>query len=88
MQHGQQLGGLVESATNLETLSDSKVIHFYNQRGEDSENRITELKTRSGRVIRINKKINCRTSNVVYAVHENDWAFHYSPRAIDRKYDF
>jgi hypothetical protein len=31
-------------ATNLETLSDSKVIHFYNQRGEDSENRIKELK--------------------------------------------
>ena len=28
-----------------------------------------ELKTRSGRVIKINKKINCRTSNVVYAVH-------------------
>jgi hypothetical protein len=29
-------------ATNLETLSDSKVIHFYNQRGEDSENRIKD----------------------------------------------
>ena len=28
-----------------------------------------ELKTSSGRVIKINKKINCRTSNVVYAVH-------------------
>jgi hypothetical protein len=28
-----------------------------------------ELKTRSGRVIKINKKINFRTSNVVYAVH-------------------
>jgi hypothetical protein len=28
-----------------------------------------ELKTRSGRVIKINKKINCRTANVVYAVH-------------------
>ena len=28
-----------------------------------------ELKTRSGRVTKINKKINCRTSNVVYAVH-------------------
>jgi hypothetical protein len=28
-----------------------------------------ELKTRSGRVIKFNKKINCRTSNVVYAVH-------------------
>ena len=28
-----------------------------------------ELKTRYGRVIKINKKINCRTSNVVYAVH-------------------
>jgi hypothetical protein len=28
-----------KDGTNLETLSDSKVIHFYNQRGEDSENR-------------------------------------------------
>jgi hypothetical protein len=28
-----------------------------------------ELKTRFGRVIKFNKKINCRTSNVVYAVH-------------------
>ncbi|SSC09556.1 IS1380-Spn1, transposase [uncultured Gammaproteobacteria bacterium] len=35
-------------ATNLETLSDSKVIHFYNQRGEDSENRIKELKNDFG----------------------------------------
>jgi hypothetical protein len=35
-------------ATNLETLSDSKVIHFYNQRGEDSENRIKELKNEKG----------------------------------------
>jgi hypothetical protein len=25
-------------ATNLEILSDSKVVHFYNQRAEDSEN--------------------------------------------------
>jgi hypothetical protein len=29
-------------------LSDSKVIHFYNQRGEDSENRIKELKNDFG----------------------------------------
>ena len=28
-----------------------------------------DLKTRSGRVIKVNKKINCRTSNVAYAVH-------------------
>jgi hypothetical protein len=35
-------------ASNLETLSDSKVIHFYNQRGEDSENRIKELKNDFG----------------------------------------
>jgi hypothetical protein len=35
-------------ATNLETLRDSKVIHFYNQRGEDSENRIKELKNAFG----------------------------------------
>jgi hypothetical protein len=25
-------------------LSDSKIVHFYNQRAEDSENRIKELK--------------------------------------------
>ncbi len=31
-------------ATNRESLSDSQVIHWYNQRGEDSENRIKELK--------------------------------------------
>ena len=31
-------------ATNREDLSDSKIIHWYNQRGEDSENRIKELK--------------------------------------------
>jgi hypothetical protein len=30
-------------ATNLEGLTDSEIIHFYNQRGEDSENRIKEL---------------------------------------------
>ena len=31
-------------ATNRESLSDSELIHFYNQRAEDSENRIKELK--------------------------------------------
>ena len=31
-------------ATNRDTLSDSELIHFYNQRAEDSENRIKELK--------------------------------------------
>jgi len=31
-------------ATNRDTLSDSDLIHFYNQRAEDSENRIKELK--------------------------------------------
>ncbi len=31
-------------ATNRDTLSDSEIIHWYNQRGEDSENRIKELK--------------------------------------------
>jgi len=32
-------------ATNIEELSDSQVVHFYNQRGECSENRIKELKS-------------------------------------------
>ncbi len=31
-------------ATNRDSLSDSEVIHWYNQRGEHSENRIKELK--------------------------------------------
>lgn len=31
-------------ATNREAMSDSELIHWYNQRGEDSENRIKELK--------------------------------------------
>ena len=31
-------------ATNRDTLTDSQIIHWYNQRGEDSENRIKELK--------------------------------------------
>jgi len=31
-------------ATNQETLNDSEVVHWYNQRAEDSENRIKELK--------------------------------------------
>ncbi len=31
-------------ATNRDDLSDSDIIHWYNQRGEDSENRIKELK--------------------------------------------
>ena len=30
--------------TNQEDWTDSKIIHWYNQRGEDSENRIKELK--------------------------------------------
>jgi hypothetical protein len=30
--------------TNLNALSDSEIIHWYNQRAEDSENRIKELK--------------------------------------------
>ena len=34
--------------TNLEGLTDSEIIHFYNQRGEDSENRIKELKNDFG----------------------------------------
>jgi homoserine trans-succinylase len=29
-------------ATNLETLSDSKVIHFYNQRGEKTQTHIDQ----------------------------------------------
>lgn len=35
-------------ATNLDNLSDSEIVHFYNQRGEDSENRIKELKNDFG----------------------------------------
>ncbi|MCP3667408.1 MAG: transposase [Gammaproteobacteria bacterium] len=31
-------------ATNRDGLSDSQIIHWYNQRAEDSENRIRELK--------------------------------------------
>lgn len=31
-------------ATNRESLSDSDIVHWYNQRAEDSENRIKELK--------------------------------------------
>lgn len=31
-------------ATNRDTLSDSDIIHWYNQRAEDRENRIKELK--------------------------------------------
>lgn len=31
-------------ATNKTAISDSELIHWYNQRGEDSENRIKELK--------------------------------------------
>jgi len=31
-------------ATNQDSWSDSRIIHWYNQRGEDSENRIKELK--------------------------------------------
>ena len=32
-------------ATNLDELSDPEVVHFYNQRGESSENRIKELRS-------------------------------------------
>ncbi len=35
-------------ATNLDHLSDGGMIHFYNQRTEDSENRIKELKSDFG----------------------------------------
>lgn len=35
-------------ATNLTGLNNSEVVHFYNQRGEDSENRIKELKSDFG----------------------------------------
>ena len=31
-------------ATNKESLDNTKIVHWYNQRGEDSENRIKELK--------------------------------------------
>jgi len=31
-------------ATNRDTLTDSEIVHWYNRRGEDSENRIKELK--------------------------------------------
>ncbi|WP_090716682.1 transposase [Bathymodiolus azoricus thioautotrophic gill symbiont] len=35
-------------ATNLEGLNASEIIHFYNQRADDSENRIKELKSDFG----------------------------------------
>ena len=35
-------------ATNQDAWSDSQIIHWYNQRGEDSENRIKELKADFG----------------------------------------
>ena len=40
------LGGYVYRAiaTNRDELSDSEIVHWYNQRAEDSENRIKELK--------------------------------------------
>ena len=40
------LGGYVYRAiaTNRDGLSDSHIVHWYNQRAEDSENRIKELK--------------------------------------------
>ncbi len=43
---GINLGGYVYRAiaTNRDKLSDSEIIHWYNQRAEDSENRIKELK--------------------------------------------
>ena len=47
-QSGEEVcaGGYVYRAiaTNRETMTDSEIIHWYNQRGEDSENRIKELK--------------------------------------------
>lgn len=36
-------------ATNKKQLSEREIIHWYNQRGEDSENRIKELKLDFGR---------------------------------------
>ena len=43
---GISLGGYTYRAiaTNRDELSDSEIIHWYNQRAEDSENRIKELK--------------------------------------------
>jgi hypothetical protein len=43
---GINLGGYLYRAiaTNRDSLSDSQIIHWYNQRAEDSENRIKELK--------------------------------------------
>jgi len=43
---GISLGGYVYRAiaTNRDGLSDSHIVHWYNQRAEDSENRIKELK--------------------------------------------
>jgi len=43
---GISLGGYVYRAiaTNRDGLSDSQIVHWYNQRAEDSENRIKELK--------------------------------------------
>ena len=43
---GISLGGYTYRAiaTNRDELSDSEIIHWYNQRAEDSENRIEELK--------------------------------------------
>ncbi len=43
---GISLGGYIYRAiaTNRDGLSDSHIIHWYNQRAEDSENRIKELK--------------------------------------------
>ena len=40
------IGGYVYRAiaTNRDQLSDSEIVHWYNQRAEDSENRIKELK--------------------------------------------
>ena len=35
-------------ATNRDELSDSDIVHWYNQRAEDSENRIKELKSDVG----------------------------------------
>jgi len=43
---GVSMGGYIYRAiaTNRDGLSDSQIVHWYNQRAEDSENRIKELK--------------------------------------------
>ena len=52
-------------ATNRSALSDSEVIHWYNQRAEDSENRIKELELDFG-----GDTLPCSDFNA------NTWYFH------------